>query len=250
MAKPAARSVTPAGSQDDDTAPDAESPRGEASATMTSVILRQVPAFLAMIIIAAIYTVIARDSGLGTLILIPVVVVTLILLRVMATWQGHHRRARQLAIVLLGAITVAEALVTSLIVGDILDTSTRLIDVSPHEAQMFLRDAMLVWFMNILSFSIWYWELDGDGPTDRHLHGYRLTDLLFPQFTISPGTLSGPPWVPHFGDYLFVAFTTSTTFGPADTSVLSVRIKVLTMVQATISMAVLVVVVAWALSVL
>lgn len=250
MAKPAARSVTPAGNQDDDASPESESPWGESSVAMASVILRQTPAFLAMLVIAAIYTVIARDSGLGAVILVPVVVVTLILLRVMATWRGHHRLARQLAIVLLGAITVAEVVVTSLIVGDILDTSTRLIDVSPHEAQMFLRDAMLVWFMNILTFSIWYWELDGDGPTDRHLNGYRLTDLLFPQFTIPPRPHSGPTWVPHWVDYLFLAFTTSTAFGPADTPVLSVRLKVLTIVQATISMAVLVVVVAWALSVL
>lgn len=250
MAKPAARSVTPAGNQDGETTPNDGTPVGEAAAAMTSVILRQVPAFLAMIVIAAIYTVIARDSRFGLIVLIPVGVFSLILLRVLATWQGHHRRARELAIVLLGAITVAEAVVTSLIVGDILDTSTRLIDVSPSEAQTFLRDAMLVWFMNILSFAIWYWELDGDGPTDRHLYGYRLTDLLFPQFTLPPGTPARGPWAPHFIDYLFLAFTTSTTFGPADTAVLSVRLKVLTMVQATISMAVLVVVVAWALSVL
>lgn len=250
MAKPAAQPVSSAGGDNDGAAPD-DAPRGVVSATtMTRVIFRQVPAFLAMIVIAAIYTVIARDSGLGAVILVPVVVVTLILLRVMATWRGHHRLARQLAIVLLGAITVAEVVVTSLIVGDILDTSTRLIDVSPHEAQMFLRDAMLVWFMNVLTFSIWYWELDGDGPTDRHLNGYRLTDLLFPQFTIPPRPHSGPTWVPHWVDYLFLAFTTSTAFGPADTPVLSVRLKVLTMVQSTISMAVLVVVVAWALSVL
>ena len=250
MVKPAARSVTPAGDHDDGATPDDDPVRAMVPATITSVILRQTPAFLAMIVIAASYTVIARDSDFGAVILIPVAVVTLILLRVMATRNGDHRLARTLAIVLLGAITVAEALVTSLIVGDILNTSTRLIDVSPREAQMFLRDAMLVWFMNILSFSIWYWELDGDGPTDRHMYGYRLTDLLFPQFTIPPGVHTGPPWVPHFLDYLFLAFTTSTTFGPADTAVLSVRFKVLTMVQATISMAVLVVVVAWGLSVL
>ncbi|MDQ3693459.1 MAG: DUF1345 domain-containing protein [Chloroflexota bacterium] len=176
--------------------------------------------------------------------------VTLILLRFMATWRGHHRLERKLASILLGAITVAEAGVTSLIVTDILDTSSRLIDVSPHVAQMFLRDAMLVWLMNILTFAIWYWEIDGNGPTSRHLDGYQLTDLLFPQSTIAPGGAREKPWEPNFIDYLFVAFTTSTTFGPTDTSLLSVRMKILTMVQATISMAVLVVIVAWALSVL
>lgn len=215
-----------------------------------SVILRQSPAFLAIILIAAIYTLIARDSRFGAGALVPVVVVTLILLRIVATWRGRYRLERKLAIVLLGAITVAEMEVTGLIISDILDTSIRLADVSPGQAQLFLRDALLVWLMNILSFSIWYWELDGDGPTYRHVNGYQLTDFLFPQFTVSPAALPGTPWAPRYVDYLFVAFTTSTTFGPADTSVLSVRAKALTMIQTLISMAVLVVVVAWALSVL
>lgn len=229
------------------TAADAENGRPVA---IRDVVIHQGPALLSILAIAAIYTLIARDSGLGPGILLPVIVVTLIFLRFMATWRGHHRLERKLAIILLGAITGAEAVVTVLIVGDIIDTSSRLVDVSPRMAQEFLRDAMLVWFMNILSFAIWYWELDGDGPTRRYLDGYRLTDLLFPQFTIAPAALPGKTWAPHFVDYLFVAFTTSTTFGPADTSVLSVRMKVLSMVQTTISMAVLVVIVAWALSVL
>jgi hypothetical protein len=229
---------------------DDSSGNGTPAVDRRRIIVHQVPAFLAMIFIAAMYTLIARDSGLGPGVLIPVLVVTLILLRVMATWRGHHRLERKLAIVLLGAITVAEAVVTVLIVRDIVDTSTRLADVTPHEGLFYLRNALIVWLMNILSFSIWYWELDGYGPTNRHLSGYQLTDLLFPQFTISPGSLPGPPWMPHYVDYLFVAFTTSTTFGPADTSVLSARAKVLTMVQTLISMAVLTVVVAWGLSVL
>jgi hypothetical protein len=201
------------------------------------------------VFIAGIYTIIARDSGIGPGVLIPVVV-ALIFLRVMATWRGQHRLERKLAIVLLGAITVAEAVVTLLIVRDILDTSIRLVDISPREAQFYLRDAMLVWLMNILSFSTWYGELDSDGPTNRHLNGYQLTDLLFPQFTVSPTALPGKAWMPHYVDYLFVAFTTSTTFGPADTSLLSARAKVLTMIQALISMAVLTGIVAWGLSVL
>jgi hypothetical protein len=217
---------------------------------MAAIILRQAPAFLAMLVIAVVFTVVARDTLLGAGVMVPVILVTLVLLRAMATWRGNHRTERKLAIVLLGAITMAEAMVTFLIVRNILDTTTRLSVVSPVEAQSYLRDALLVWIMNILCFSIWLWELDGRGPTHRHLHGYQATDLLFPQLTIAPGTVPGPPWNPGYADYLFVAFNTNTTFGPADTSILSVRAKVLTMIQTLVSMAVLTVVVAWGLSVL
>lgn len=224
--------------------------RDDAIANARSIIQHQAPAFLAIVFIAAIYTLIARDSRFGPGVLVPVVVVTLIWLRVVATWRGQHNLERKLAIVLLGAITVAELVVTGLIISDILDTTTRLADVPPSQAQLFLRDAMLVWLMNVLSFSIWYWELDGDGPSHRRMAGYQPTDLLFPQFTLAPGVLPGKPWSPRYVDYLFVAFTTSTTFGPADTAVLSLRAKALTMVQTLISMAVLTVIVAWGLSVL
>lgn len=203
-----------------------------------------------MLVIAAVYAVVARDTGLGSGVLLPVVLVTLVMLRAMATWRGNHRTERKLAIVVLGAITMAEAVVTFLIVRNILDTSTRLSVVSPLEAQGYLRDSLLVWIMNILCFSLWLWELDGMGPTHRHLRGYQATDLLFPQFSIAPGSLPGPPWTPRYADYLFVAFNTNTTFGPADTSILSVRAKALTMIQTMVSMAVLTVIVAWGLSVL
>jgi uncharacterized membrane protein len=55
-------------------------------------------------------------------------------------------------------------------------------------------------------------------------------------------------WTPGFLDYLFVSFTTSTTFGPTDTPVLSGRVKVLTVIQAVLSL--VVVLVAWAVGTL
>ena len=43
-------------------------------------------------------------------------------------------------------------------------------------------------------------------------------------------------WSPRFVDYLFLAFCTSTAFSPTDTPVLSRWAKLLTMVQALISL--------------
>ena len=57
-------------------------------------------------------------------------------------------------------------------------------------------------------------------------------------------------WAPNFLDYLFVSFTTSATFGPTDTPVLSRRGKVLTVVQCMLSLVVVIVLVAWAVDTL
>jgi uncharacterized membrane protein len=51
-------------------------------------------------------------------------------------------------------------------------------------------------------------------------------------------------WSPDFADYLFLAFNQSTAFGPTDTSVISKRAKILSMVQALLSLVIIAVVVA------
>jgi uncharacterized membrane protein len=57
-------------------------------------------------------------------------------------------------------------------------------------------------------------------------------------------------WSPGFLDYLFLAFNTSTAFSPTDTAVLSRRAKVLTMVQALLSLVILAVLVSRAINAL
>jgi hypothetical protein len=47
-------------------------------------------------------------------------------------------------------------------------------------------------------------------------------------------------WAPHFVDYLFLAFNTSTAFSPTDTAVLSRSAKLGMMTQGLISLAIVV----------
>jgi hypothetical protein len=70
---------------------------------------------------------------------------------------------------------------------------------------------------------VWYWLLDAGGPVKRHEGKCERRDFLFPQFG---NQIEGwEKWNPNFVDYLFLAFSTSTTFGPTDTMVLSRRVK-------------------------
>jgi len=58
------------------------------------------------------------------------------------------------------------------------------------------------------------------------------------------------PWSPRFVDYLFLAFNTSTAFSPTDTPVLTPWAKVLSMLQASISLAVVAILAARAVGML
>jgi hypothetical protein len=99
-------------------------------------------------------------------------------------------------------------------------------DLSPLEL---LRGALLLWASNILTFALWYWEVDGGGPLRRLLRGSPpSTDFAFPPQ--QQAALSGQKdldWSPELIDYVFLAFTSSSTFGPTDTLVMARRAKIL-----------------------
>jgi len=57
-------------------------------------------------------------------------------------------------------------------------------------------------------------------------------------------------WAPGFVDYLFLAFNTSTALSPADTGALTRMAKVLMMIQATISLTIIVLLAARAVNML
>ena len=111
-----------------------------------------------------------------------------------------------------------------------------------------LRAAGMLWMINVLIFAFWYWRLDGGGPHARASRGHYQTGcFLFPQMTMRNGD---PSWSPRFLDYLFVAFTTSTAFSPTDTPVLSRWAKLLTMLQAIISLGIVVLIAGRAINII
>jgi len=105
-----------------------------------------------------------------------------------------------------------------------------------------------IWLTNVLAFALLYWELDGGGPGARGSEVSAAPDIAFAQ-TQNPD-LASPDWRPEFVDYLFFAFTTGTSLGPTDIAVLSRRMKVAVMTQASVALVVVVLVVARAVNVL
>ncbi len=100
-----------------------------------------------------------------------------------------------------------------------------------------------VLIINVLSFGIVYWWIDGGGPHTREdatsCEGW---DFQFPQ------QASGMTWKPQLPDYLFTAYTNIIAFSPTDTMPLSHRAKFLFSVQSAVSLVTILVTVSRAIN--
>lgn len=144
---------------------------------------------------------------------------------------------RVLTLIMLGVATAALASGIALLIKSLPGNSN---------APLLLRSAALLWCSNILVFSLWYWEIDGGGPFKRHLMGHKAADFMFPQQ--ADGNTSN--WMPHFLDYLFVAFTSATALSPTDTFPLTRVAKGLMVLEAIFSMIIIVLLAARAVNIL
>jgi hypothetical protein len=111
-----------------------------------------------------------------------------------------------------------------------------------------------LWLTNVIVFALWYWRLDGGGPTRRHEEKkFGSTSFLFPQMQVPHDEreqFACARWRPRFIDYLFVSFTQSSTFGPTDAPLLARWAKVLAMIQVFISLSIVILLISRAVGVL
>jgi hypothetical protein len=171
------------------------------------------------------------------------VVVAGIVLVSLARLLELHKLVRPLAFALISAVTLVEAGSALLLVA--------LLPRGFIPASHLLRDGAIIWGINVVTFALWYWEIDNGGPIERQLKPYESEDFLFPQQTlgeIKEGDSSN--WSPGFLDYLFLAFNHSAAFSPTDTGVLSRKAKALVMLQAIISLMAVVVIISKAINAL
>ena len=197
-------------------------------------------ASLGALLIGALYYALPERFSLGPRWLLLVIVAAMMLPSFVAVVGMRtalpYRMARALALSLVGVLTAA--LVSSVVL---------LVTQLPRfSAAQILKPAALLWSINILVFAVWYWEMDGDGPVKRQLRAHEAADFLFPQQQGGNRTR----WVPGFVDYLFVAFCFATALSPADTAPLTRRAKALMMVQAVISLLIVVLLIARSVNIL
>jgi len=148
---------------------------------------------------------------------------------------------RQMAIVYLGWVTLRLVVKIVLIIFIITSRPQSVVGV-------LLKDTVILWMINFFLFGTWFWIIDAGGPRARHDGTARRFDFAFPQRMLPmPGWQD---WQPRFWDYVFLGFSSNTQFGLGDTQVLSLRAKFLSMLQITLSMAVIVFMATFAISLL
>jgi hypothetical protein len=203
-------------------------------------------AVLALLAICAIYLALPRDLIVGPIWLLPTVVVVLLVPTVVSHRMGRHSLNHTLGFIINGITTLA-------LIGSVI----LLVRTLPSHRQaplQLLRSGGLLWLTNVIVFALWYWRLDGGGPTLRHKQNkFGSTSFLFPQMQIpheERAQFECARWRARFIDYLFVAFTQSSTFGPTDAPLLARWAKILAMVQILISLTIVVLLISRAVGVL
>ncbi|WP_245614199.1 hypothetical protein [Legionella massiliensis] len=206
------------------------------------------PALLALFTLALLYQALPTVFYWGPRGLMIGFVAVLTIPMIITHYHENHRTHRVLALSVNVWITLY-----------IIISVARLV-IAELEGQIgpkhLLLSSVVLWVANILLFALWYWNLDAGGPTKRASKEQSgLTAFMFPQTQISlvqdknlPSSIS--QWMPNFIDYLFLAFNTSTAFSPTDTPVLSRWAKCMSMIQALISLTIVLMLAARAVNIL
>jgi len=189
-------------------------------------------ALIAVLTVGSLYIALPHDLIIEPRWLFPATVFVLLVPTVIMHAKKYHRLDRFLGFTVSGVLTLGMITSVVLLVKALPDKT--------ETAQELLVSAGLLWFSNVLVFALWYWRLDAGGPHFREKRlGHPDGAFLFPQMTLPDDSPEDEAWSPHFIDYLFIAFNTSTAFSPTDVPVLDRWAKVLMMVQSIISLTVI-----------
>lgn len=204
------------------------------------------PAIVAGFAVGGLYMALPENLSVGPRWLLLAMVAVLQLPLIVSRHRGHHNINQVIGHALLAVITVFMIASLALLI--------HALPLHKESPITLLRSAVSLWATNVLVFASWYWRLDAGGPHMRSLQpGHMDGAFLFPQMSLDAGQraeIGVENWSPQFADYLFLAFNTSTALSPADTAVLSRWAKLLMMVQATISLAVIALLAARAVNIL
>lgn len=159
---------------------------------------------------------------------------------------GFHRAGMPALNRIFGLIL--SAVVTAAVIWSVISLVLSLPD-HKEPPVLLLRSAGSLWIANVVVFALWYWHLDAGGPNARsQVADHTDGAFLFPQMV--PGVGEDVAWTPHFIDYLFLAFNTSTALSPTDAPVLSRWAKALMMLQSLISLTIVILLAARAVNIL
>lgn len=207
------------------------------------------PVVIAAFSAVALHFTLPQQLRIGPPGALAVIVGILVLAAHLARSRGMHRANDALGYGVLVVLTSGLVFGVGALVQALLTHS--------EQAPALLKAASVLWATNVIVFASWYWRLDAGGPNKRERQAAHTEGaFLFAQMTVpSPNAddltiAEHEGWRPHFVDYLFVAFNTSTAFSATDAPVLSKWAKIAMMLQAIISFTTVVLIAARAVNIL
>jgi hypothetical protein len=203
-------------------------------------------AILAVLAVAGIYLALPSSLIVGPFWFFPAIIAVSLAPTIVAHGKGRSLNH--------GLGIINNSIITIALIGSVV----LLVKALPSKTEPPLRllgSGAALWITNVIVFALWYWRLDGGGPTEREKrHEFGSHSFLFPQMQIE-GSERGrygvsEHWHPRFIDYLFIALTQSSTFGPTDAPLLAWWAKLLASVQILLSLCIVLLLISRAVGVL
>jgi len=144
---------------------------------------------------------------------------------------------------LIGLISAVNTAAAVRLVAGIINVATFSTD-----ANVLLASGGAVWLSSVITFGLWYWDLDRGGAAARARGSGRQPAFIFPEMINAQ--YMAPGWYPKFLDYLYLSFTTAAAFSPTDVSAIRPWAKLMMMAEEAISLLVAILVVARAVNIL
>src|SRR5437588_6896233 len=134
-------------------------------------------ALLAFLAVGAIYLALPRTLIIGPIWLLPTLIIVLLVPTVISHRAGKRSLNRALGLIINGITTFALIASVGLLV--------RALPSHKESPLELLRSGALLWLTNVIVFALWYWRLDGGGPTLRHERNkFGSKSFFFPQMQV------------------------------------------------------------------
>ena len=201
------------------------------------------PASLALLGCVSLYALLPNRLAVGPHWIVPVIV-ALPIIPLSARKHRHPNDSpwvRRLTIATIALITLANVISVALLVHLLLVAHVQ-------QGRRLIYAAVSVWLTNVITFGLWFWEMDRGGPHRRAGEDARLPDFQFPQ--MENPTLAPRNWRPSFIDYLYTSLANGTSFAPADAMPLTPMAKSLFAAESLISLVTIAIVAARAVNIL
>jgi hypothetical protein len=150
---------------------------------------------------------------------------------------------RVMTVTLIGLISAVNATAAVRLVAGIIDGAG-----FSTNANVLLASGGAIWLSNVITFGLWYWDLDRGGAAARARGSGHPPAFVFPEMTYAE--YMPPGWYPKFLDYFHLSFTTAMAFSPTDVSAIRPWAKLMMMAEEVISLLVAILVVSRAVNIL